>query len=307
MGAELLRVDSSLDHEPDVDNANVGNDEPLFSVLFFIGGKKNMDYIKKLRQLKPLIHNITNYVTVNDVANAILAIGGSPIMSDEIDEVAQMTSISHALNINIGTLNKVKIASMLEAGKASNACHHITVLDPVGAGATDLRTETCQTFLNQIHFDAIKGNISEIKTLMAGTGHTKGVDASAEDQKNSHDLIDDIKQFAEELHTIIIVTGPVDYVTDGHKCYMINNGCKEMSTITGTGCMLSGILPCFLAVENSVDSAAAAVMAMGLAGEIGASRLAPEEGNATLRTYIIDALYNMTDELLEKGGKYEIQ
>ena len=118
-----------------------------------------MNYIKKLREVKPLVHNITNYVTVNDVANAILAIGGSPIMSDEITEVAQMTSISNALNINIGTLNQVKIASMFEAGKASNACHHITVLDPVGAGATDLRTNTCKELLEQIHFDAIKGNI----------------------------------------------------------------------------------------------------------------------------------------------------
>ena len=144
-----------------------------------------MNYIKKLRKVKPLVHNITNYVTVNDVANAILAIGGSPIMSDEITEVAQMTSISNALNINIGTLNQVKIASMFEAGKASNACQHITVLDPVGAGATDLRTNTCKDLLAQIHFDAIKGNISEIKTLMAGSGHTKCVDASAEDQKNS--------------------------------------------------------------------------------------------------------------------------
>ena len=161
--------------------------------------------------------------------------------------------------------------------------------------------------LEQIHFDAIKGNISEIKTLMAGTGHTKGVDASVEDQKNSHDLIDDIKAFAKELNTIIIVTGPVDYVTDGNKCYMINNGCKEMSTITGTGCMLSGILGCFLTVENSVDSAAAAVMSMGIAGEIGASKLKEGEGNATLRTYLIDALFNMTDEELEKSGKYEVQ
>ena len=251
-----------------------------------------MNYIKKLREVKPLVHNITNYVTVNDVANAILAIGGSPIMSDEITEVAQMTSISNALNINIGTLNQVKIASMFEAGKASNACKHITVLDPVGAGATDLRTNTCKELLEQIHFDAIKGNISEIKTLMAGTGHTKGVDASVEDQKNSHDLI---------------VTGPIDYVTDGNKCYMINNGCKEMSAITGTGCMLSGILGCFLTVENSVDSAAAAVMSMGIAGEIGASKLKEGEGNATLRTYLIDALFNMTDEELEKSGKYEVQ
>ena len=142
---------------------------------------------------------------------------------------------------------------------------------------------------------------------MAGTGHTKGVDASAEDQKNSHDLIDDIKAFAKELNTIIIVTGPVDYVTDGNKCYMINNGCKEMSAITGTGCMLSGILGCFLTVENSVDSAAAAVMSMGIAGEIGASKLKEGEGNATLRTYLIDALFNMSDEELEKSGKYEIQ
>ena len=147
----------------------------------------------------PLVHNITNYVTVNDVANVLLACGGSPIMADDIDDVEDITGICGGLNINIGTLNKNTIPSMLAAGKKANELGHAVLLDPVGAGASRLRTETAMKLLNEIKFDVIRGNISEIKTLAFGSGSTKGVDADVADAVTEDTLdqaVDFVKKFA---------------------------------------------------------------------------------------------------------------
>ena len=147
----------------------------------------------------PLVHNITNYVTVNDVANVLLACGGSPIMADDIDDVEDITGICGGLNINIGTLNKNTIPSMLAAGKKANELGHAVLLDPVGAGASRLRTETAMKLLNEIKFDVIRGNISEIKTLAFGSGSTKGVDADVADTVTEDTLdqaVDFVKKFA---------------------------------------------------------------------------------------------------------------
>ena len=146
--------------------------------------------IENVRKNVPLVHNITNYVTVNDVANVLLACGGSPIMSDDIDDVEDITSICGGLNINIGTLNKNTIPSMFAAGKKANELGHVTLLDPVGAGASKLRTETANKLIDEVKFDVIRGNISEIKTLMLGSGSTKGVDADVAD-KVTEDNIDE--------------------------------------------------------------------------------------------------------------------
>ena len=138
-------------------------------------------YIENVRKCVPLVHNITNYVTVNDVANVLLACGGSPIMSDEPEDVAEITAICGGLNINIGTLNKRSIESMFTAGKKANALNHRVLLDPVGAGASTLRTDTALKLMKEVKFDVIRGNISEIKTLARGSGTTKGVDADVAD------------------------------------------------------------------------------------------------------------------------------
>ena len=199
--------------------------------------------LENVRAKTPLVHNITNYVTVNDVANVLLAAGGSPIMSDDADDVEDITSICGGLNINIGTLNKNTIPSMFLAGKKANELGHIVLLDPVGAGASRLRTDTANRLMQEVRFDAVRGNISEIKTLCTGSGSTKGVDADA-----------------------------VDAVTD-HK----------------------------------LAAAAAAVCMMGLAGEIGWANMQPGDGNSTYRNRIIDAIFNMTGDALEKGAKYELR
>lgn len=260
----------------------------------------------------PLIHNITNYVTVNDVANIMLACGGSPIMSDEAEDVEDITSICNGLNINIGTLHKSSIEGMLRAGKKANDLHHPILLDPVGAGASKFRTETALKLMQELNLAVIRGNISEIKTLALGSGTTKGVDADVSDavtEENLEQAIEFVKAFSKKTGTIIAVTGRIDLVTDGNRCYVIRNGRPEMGKITGTGCQLSAMMTAFITAnpDEMLEAAAAAVCAMGLAGEIGWSRMQTGDGNATYRNRIIDAIYNMTGDILEKGANYEIR
>ena len=268
--------------------------------------------LENVRAKSPLVHNITNYVTVNDVANVLLAAGGSPIMSDDADDVEDITSICGGLNINIGTLNKNTIPSMFLAGKKANALGHIVLLDPVGAGASRLRTDTANRLMREVRFDAVRGNISEIKTLCTGSGSTKGVDADAVDavtEANLDDGVALVKAFAKQTGCIIAVTGAIDLVSDGERCCCIRNGRAEMSRITGTGCQLSALMTAFLVAnpDRKLDAAAAAVCMMGLAGEIGWANMQPGDGNSTYRSRIIDAIFNMTGDALEEGAKYELR
>ncbi|MCR5420377.1 MAG: hydroxyethylthiazole kinase [Lachnospiraceae bacterium] len=269
-------------------------------------------HLDNVRKNGPLVHNITNYVTVNDVANVLLACGGSPIMSDEPEDVEDITSICGGLNINIGTLNQNSIKGMFLAGKRANELNHILLLDPVGAGASSLRTNTAVKLMKEIKFNVIRGNISEIKTLAMGSGTTKGVDADVADAV-TEDTLDQavkfVKEFAAKAEAIIAVTGAIDLVSDGKECFVIRNGRPQMGRITGTGCQLSGMMTAFLVANPGelLESAAAAVCTMGLAGEIGWNNMQPGDGNSTYRNRIIDAIYNMTGEMLDKGAKYEVR
>ncbi|OUP50182.1 hydroxyethylthiazole kinase [Lachnoclostridium sp. An181] len=267
---------------------------------------------ENVKKTTPLVHNITNYVTVNDVANVLLACGGSPIMSDEPEDVADITSICQGLNINIGTLNKRSIEGMLIAGAKANELGHVVLLDPVGAGASALRTNTAIKLMDKIKIDVIRGNISEIKTLALGSGSTKGVDADAADtvtEENLDTMIAFAKEFSARTGAVVAITGAIDLVADEEKCFVIRNGRPEMSKITGTGCQLSGMATAYAAAnpENKTEAVAAAVCLMGLAGEIGFANMQPGEGNASYRNRIIDAIYNMDAETLNKGAKYEVR
>ena len=269
-------------------------------------------YVENVRKNVPLVHNITNYVTVNDVANVLLACGGSPIMSDEPEDVEDITAICGGLNINIGTLNKSSIEGMYRAGRRANELGHVVLLDPVGAGASALRTNTAVGLMDEIRFTAIRGNISEIKTLALGSGTTKGVDADVADAVTEGSL-DSAVKFAKDLASktgsVIAITGAIDLVADADRCYVIRNGRPEMGRITGTGCQLSGMMTAFLVANSDapLDAAAAAVCTMGLAGEIGWSRMQEGDGNSTYRNRIIDAIFNMDGETLDKGAKYEVR
>ena len=264
----------------------------------------------------PIIHNITNYVTVNDVANVLLACGASPIMADDKKDVEEITSICNGLNLNIGTLNERTIDAMFLAGKRAAELGHVINLDPVGAGASKIRTETAAKLIKKLDITTIRGNISEIKAVASKLGifksdsAAKGVDADAVDlvtEENLDQSIELIKEFARQTKTVTAVTGAIDIVTDGEKAFVIRNGRPEMSKVTGTGCQLSSLVCAFTAAnkDDILAGAAAAVMTMGVAGEIGLEHLQEFEGNSTYRNRIIDAIYNMTGDVLEERGKYE--
>ena len=268
--------------------------------------------LDNVRSKTPLVHNITNYVTVNDCANILLACGGSPIMSDDEDEVEDITSICGGLNINIGTLNKDTIPSMFLAVKRANELKHPVLLDPVGAGASKLRTKTAARLIEEVKFTVIRGNISEIKALYQGSGSTKGVDADEADRVNDSN-IDSVlafaKSFSKKTGAIIAITGATDIITDGERVCIITNGHPMMSKITGTGCMLSAMTTAFVTAnpDNAFEAVCTAVIAMGLCGEKAHSLLTEHEGNSTLRDRLIDCIYNLTASELSEGAKYEMR
>ena len=269
------------------------------------------EMLDNVRNTVPLIHNITNYVTVNDCANILLACGGSPIMSDDIGEVEEITSICGGLNINIGTLNARTIPAMTAAGKRANELGHPVLLDPVGAGASSLRTNTALDLLEKVRFTVIRGNISEIKTLDLGSGSTKGVDADVADtvtKENLKSAVEFAKSFSAKTGAVIAITGAIDIVADSEKAFVIYNGDAAMSRITGTGCQLSAMTAAFITAnpDHTLEAAAAAVCAMGLCGEKAKARMSSEDGNSSYRNYIIDAVYHLTGDDLEAGARYEV-
>jgi hydroxyethylthiazole kinase len=270
------------------------------------------EMLENVRTKAPLVHNITNYVTVNDCANIVLACGGSPIMSDDASEVEEITAICGGLNINIGTLNEDTRRAMFAAGKKSNQCGHPVVLDPVAAGASRIRTETALRLLQKVRFAIIRGNVSEIKTLALGRGTTKGVDADIADtvtEENLDHAVAFLKAFAAKAGCVVAATGAIDIAADADRAYVIRNGHPMMSRVTGTGCMLSAMTAAYAAAnpETPLEAAAAAIAAMGLCGERARNRLSARDGNATYRNYIIDEVYNLDGKTLEGGAKYEVR
>ncbi len=266
-----------------------------------------MEYIKNIREKCPLIHFITNYVTVNDVANAALAIGGSPIMTDEVLDAPDMQNICNALVINPGTLNHNTVEGMIESGKRANKLGHVVVLDPCGAGATPYRNEVIKKLMDNIKFDCIKGNISEIKALANVSSKTKGVDADVSDQvtrDNLKEVFEMARKLSKETGAIIAITGPIDVIASEKAGYITDNGCREMRAITGTGCMTAGVVAASLVAnpKDRLKAVTAGIVCVGLAGELAKTYA---RGTGTLHIGLIDELSNMDDNKLEMGAKIE--
>ena len=262
---------------------------------------------ENLKNKAPLVHNITNYVTANDCANILLACGASPIMADDAAEVAEITSICDALVINIGTLNSRTIESMLISGKRAAELGKPVILDPVGAGASALRTETAMRLINEIKFSVIRGNASEIKILCGGAGKSRGVDVSDSDSdSDSEAVFENAKRLSSLTGATVAVTGKTDFVTDGIRGAAISNGHPLMKRVTGCGCMLSSLLGGFCGAnpDEIFDAAVCAVAFMGLCGEYAAQNYV---GTGSLRTGIIDEASNMTAEKLNRGIKIEFR
>ena len=301
-----------------------------------VGVKNNMfdNIIGIVHKRKPLIHSITNYVSMNDCANILLACGGAAIMAEDVLEVGQITSICDGLNLNIGMLNENKLEAMLVAGRSAAALHHPVVLDPVGAGASDFRNSAALRIIKEISPTVIRGNISEIKALavgMADINHSKGVEANDIDritEDNIYDVAAFAEAFAKKTGAVLCITGVIDIVTDGNVVYCIRNGHPMMSRVTGSGCQLSALITAYIAdvdkadeykadmciskehdtaIQGSIAKAvAAAVAVMGISGETAYKRLNDMDGNATYRNYVIDAVYNMTDDMLERLCRVEV-
>ena len=252
-----------------------------------------------VRSKKPLIHNITNFVVMNFTANTLLAMGASPVMAHAENEVETMVSYAGALVLNIGTLTDTWVDSMIKAGVAATRKNVPIILDPVGAGATPLRTQAAKRIINETGVSIIRGNASEILSLRDENSTTKGVDTvhSVEEAEETAKIL------AKELGTTLAITGPVDLVTDGERVIKVANGHSMLPYVTGTGCAATATIGAFAAVDDDMMSAAATALAFfGFAGEIAA---ATANGPGSFMIGLQDALYAITPEKLQTGCKIE--
>ncbi|MDE6003877.1 MAG: hydroxyethylthiazole kinase [Oscillospiraceae bacterium] len=266
-----------------------------------------------LRKKQPLIHCITNYVTANDCANILLAIGSSAIMADSAEETEEITALCDGLLLNTGVLNAKKLEAMLKSGIKANSLQHPVILDPVGAGASEFRTKSIQKLLNNIEFDVIRGNLSEIKALFCHESHTHGVDAGNSDNITPENLLavaELLKSIAIQQNIILAVTGQIDIIADKNQVYCVSNGNPMMRLVTGSGCQLSALTTAFVTAnpDNILQAVVTAFCTMGICGEIAFANLQTHEGNASYRNKIIDAVFHLDSELLEEHAKfYKIQ
>jgi hydroxyethylthiazole kinase len=250
-----------------------------------------------IRERSPLVHNITNYVVMNSTANALLAIGASPIMAHSVEEVEEMAGIASSLVINIGTLSNQWVKGMFLAGKAAKKKGIPVILDPVGAGATTYRTQTCLSLINDYPPDIIRGNGSEIMALTSNNGQTRGVDSLF----SSDSALDSAMKLAQQTKAVIVVSGATDYITDGEKVETVKRGSAMMTRITGMGCTASALTGAFAAVNPDLFSASVhAMIIMGITGELAAQKA---EGPGTMQLHFLDVLYQLDGDTIARQLK----
>ena len=259
---------------------------------------------------KPLVQCITNFVTVNDCANILLASGASPTMAQDIREVEEAVAGANGLICNLGAIDLVD--SMILAGKRANELGIPVVLDPVAAGGTTLRRALSAKLLEEVHFSSIRGNASEIRALAGQMSRGSGVDAAAWDAITAENLPQSVRlisDLARKSGAVIAVSGVTDVVSDGTRTVLLHNGCAAMARITGSGCMLTTLIGAFCAAapERPFDATCAAMAAMGICGEIAEEkRLQNKTGNASFRTDLIDAVFNLTEQDMKERIRYEV-
>jgi hydroxyethylthiazole kinase len=255
--------------------------------------------LRRLREERPLVHQITNYVVMNETANATLALGALPVMAHAPEEVEEMVGIAGALVLNIGTLSSQWVDAMLAAGRAANAREIPVVLDPVGAGATRYRTETALRILDQVDVAVLRGNAGEIATLAGVDAEVRGVESIGA----GGPAADVARKAAAALGVVASVTGPIDHVSDGSQVVAVENGHPLLASITGTGCMSSAITGAFLAAGNgsALDSAAEALAAFGVAGENAAPGA---KGPGSFHVNLYDALAALDPAMLDERARF---
>lgn len=278
--------------------------------------QKIPELLNEVKSKNPLTHCITNFVTVNDCANAVLAIGASPIMSEDIEEVAEVVSIADALVINIGKLSHEQVEAMKISSAQANKINTPVILDPVGVGISQLRNKVTLEIIENYKLAAIRGNITEIKTIAKLTGiisesnTAKGVDVSESDiitQDNLNENADVISKLAAKLNTVILASGPIDILSDGETTIAIDNGDEMMPYITGSGCMLSSIVGSCIGATNPLEGTMLAALLMTIAGEKARSKVDSENtGTGSFRAYLIDYLYKLDGQTLINKSNIEI-
>jgi hydroxyethylthiazole kinase len=256
--------------------------------------------LRDIRQRKPLVHQITNYVVMNETANATLALGALPVMAHAREEVEDMVGLAGALVLNIGTLSEHWITAMLLAGKAANARRIPVVLDPVGAGATRYRTQTARRLLEELDVAVVRGNAGEIATLVGVEAEVRGVESIGETVEPANLA----RTAAEALGVVAAVTGPVDHVSDGEGAFAIANGHELLASVTGTGCMATAMTGCFLAVrpQTPLEAAAEALAAFGVAAEDAA---ADARGPGSFHAGLYDALAALDPGTLDSRARID--
>ena len=256
------------------------------------------DSLRRLREAKPLVHQITNYVVMNETANATLALGALPVMAHAREEVEEMVQLAGALVINIGTLSPHWVDAMLAAGRKANELGVPVVLDPVGAGATAYRTETAKRILDEVGVTVLRGNVGEVATLVGVAAEVRGVESI----DAGGDAADVARSAARSLGVVASVTGPVDHVSDGETVLAVSNGHPLLAAVTGTGCMSSTVTGCFLAVnrDRPLDGAAEALVAFGVAGEDAAVGV---RGPGSFHVALYDALAALDPATLDGRAK----
>ena len=272
--------------------------------------------LKNIKEKNALTHCITNSVTINDCANAVLAIGGSPFMAEDAEELEEVVTIADVLVINIGKLSKEQINSMNISAEVANKTNTPIVLDPVGVGVTNLRNKTTLDLIENYKITAIRGNISEIKAIAKLVGlidennTAKGVDVNIDDiitEENLGANGEIIKELANKLGTTILASGPIDILSDGETTITIDNGDDMMPLITGSGCMLSSIVGSCIGGSNPLDGTLVAILAMNIAGEKARAKVEERgEGTGSFRAYLIDYLYKTNSESLINESNIEI-
>jgi len=259
--------------------------------------EKTADLLGKIREQRPLIHHITNFVVMNSTANVTLAIGASPIMSHAHEEMEEIQEFASALNLNIGTLTNYWVESMIKAGEAAGKKGTPIILDPVGAGATSLRTKAALNIIVSVPVKVIRGNASEVMSLSGDDFQIKGVD-SLEKVESARE---GARRLAKKLGKVLAITGEIDFVTDGDRDYEIHNGDEMFGNVTGTGCSATTAVSCFNAVESDAAFATAAALGyFGFAGEIAAKN---SNGPGGFQSALYDALYNIKTEDIIDGVK----
>ena len=266
--------------------------------------------LENVRKTVPLVHCITNYVTVNDCANALLGCGGSPIMSDEPADVADIQTICGGLVLNIGTLNERSIEGMRVAGAKAAELDHAIVLDPVGAGASALRTKTAGELIDTLPVTVVRGNMSEVKAVAGASASTRGVDVNPDDAVTDQNLAasaEFARGLAAKLGCVVAITGAIDLIASADRAVACRNGVALMGKMTGAGCVLSCLVGAYVTAnrDDPFTATVAAIAGEGLAGQVAAGRMDELDGNGSFRTYLLDAICNMTAEQLTAGAKVE--